>query len=489
MQIAAPVLAIIGSLALGAGGVVAVNAVAGGSGRTVAMAMAAAGGLAVLALSRRPIEVLLVAWILLLGYNRQYFSFGALVGDHGSQGPFWIPADLPLVLLAGLVLLGRTLRTTARQAVSVGEVWPALPLLATTTLSGLFAERPDWAAFEWLRVVKFTGVLWLMLSLLDRPRWWIAVLALAAGGAAQAALGVVQVALRADQSLLSIVGLGRSIEGVLIENRARGMLGHPNFLGPYLLFLLPMLASAALHARDPRLRVAAGALGVVQFAGIIATKSRGPITLALFGLLLVGLLAVRHRALPVARAIALAIAGSAAVATVGVAFSDQIRQRLTGDLRESIDFRTSYNEAAISMWADNPLFGIGPNNISLGLERELPLIYGIVADIARKAPLASVRGAAPVHNLYYLFLAEMGLAGLVSLLLLLGAGLVASREASRRTDGVVRGIVSGLGVGIALQALQQTIDFSLWWDPSFFTYALILALLARAPDERAPTTP
>src|SRR5690349_3306878 len=46
--------------------------------------------------------LVLVGWILLLTYNRQYYSFDGIYGDYESQGLYWIPADMALVGLAGL---------------------------------------------------------------------------------------------------------------------------------------------------------------------------------------------------------------------------------------------------------------------------------------------------------------------------------------------------------------------------------------------------
>src|SRR6185436_5028543 len=40
-------------------------------------------------LLRRPKQILLLCWVVSLTYNRQYFSFEALVGYQGSFGPYW----------------------------------------------------------------------------------------------------------------------------------------------------------------------------------------------------------------------------------------------------------------------------------------------------------------------------------------------------------------------------------------------------------------
>src|SRR3954471_23256380 len=57
------------------------------------VAAGVAGALAI-AVSGRAKEVLLGGYIIALTYNRQYFSFNDIFGDYGSQGLYWIPADL-----------------------------------------------------------------------------------------------------------------------------------------------------------------------------------------------------------------------------------------------------------------------------------------------------------------------------------------------------------------------------------------------------------
>jgi O-antigen ligase len=92
-----------------------------------------------------------------------------------------------------------------------------------------------------------------------------------------------------------------------------------------------------------------------------------------------------------------------------------------------------------------------------------------------------VRAFAPVHNLYLLVLCETGLLGLAAFALLLGCALARGVSAVIRTRGIVQGICLGILAGLAVQCVQQTLDFSLWFDSSWYTFALLLALLVRAP--------
>ncbi len=69
---------------------------------------------------------------------------------------------------------------------------------------------------------------------------------------------------------------------------------------------------------------------------------------------------------------------------------------------ESLSRRYQLNLAAIQIWADHPLFGIGLNQFTASLPHYTQIE-------------ASTRFLQPVHNIYLLILSETGLIGLVIL--------------------------------------------------------------------------
>ena len=454
------------------------------------MVSAGAGTVLVGVLSRRPKEVFLAVFVLALTYNRQYFSFDGIFGPQGSNGLYWVPADLMLLLVVGTSLLESAAGTGPRLPAVGGwaGVRPVMIFLAVACVSALLANRADWAFNDTFRIAKFAFILaWLQRNI-TRSLWLTLVGALGASIVLQSGIGVMQVMMHADKSLLSMIGgHGNAAidEGVgELENRARGTLGHPNYLAPYLLLLTPGAFGLALFSRRAQTKWLTVTITVVAIAGMLATQSRAPTALLALALLVVTLIAVGARALAVrsflAGVILIALGGSVAI----VLFIDRIEQRITGDLSASVEFRAEYNEAALSIWEEHPLLGVGLNNSGQELGLYSPMIRSIVAHLEQFSAAAGVRAAAPVHNVYLLILAETGILGLGGFLLLLGAIFVRGLIATAATADGARGLCIGLCVGLIADYLQQLVDFSLWFNSSWYTLALLGGLLGTVPQLR-----
>ena len=98
---------------------------------------------------------------------------------------------------------------------------------------------------------------------------------------------------------------------------------------------------------------------------------------------------------------------------------------------------------------------------------------GAMASLAERPETAGAR-----RFLCALICFVVGLAAFV--ILVIGA-LAAGVSAVWKTEGVWAAACAGLLVGITGQLLQQTMDFSLWVDPAWYTFALMIALLGTAP--------
>jgi O-antigen ligase len=442
----------------------------------------AAGVAALVLLTRRPVEVLAGSAALALTYNRQYFEpFASLTGIRAGEGLFWIPADPLLAALLFAVALERALGRAPATAPAAFPAWPALPFLAACLVSTLVAERMDLAAAETLRVAKFALLLALLSRRMDAALWRVLVVALAAGVLVQSALGTLQVAFRAGDSLVATFGGTPETQAEGFENRARGTLGHPNMLAPWLLMLAPGAFGLALFSRSRALRAAGLLLTLAAMAGIFAAKSRAPGLLLLAALGGVALGAVLVRALPARAAAAGTIWGALLLGAALAPFAGDIAARFQGDFARSVTFRADYNRAALEVFEQAPLLGAGLSGSGARMAELSPLIASELAAVSALAHSAGVRASAPVHNVYILILAEAGLLGLMAFLLLLGAILWRGASATLRCTGGMRGIALGLTFGLGAQAIQQLVDFSLWWDPSWFTLAIVAALLGTAP--------
>ncbi|MGE0417400.1 MAG: O-antigen ligase family protein [Acetobacteraceae bacterium] len=451
------------------------------------------GTLVAMIVSGRAKEVLLAAYILAITYNRQYFSFDAILGNNGSEGLYWVPADLMLIMLWGVWLLEGATRTGAPPISSEPAsriIMPVMVFFIGCVLSSLFAERPDLSFNELTRVIRFVLVLIWLQKNMTRSLWYTAIGAFAASILIQAGLGTLQVVLKADRNLLSVIGIeGKQVVTAdgqvdLIDNRARGTLGHPNYLAPYLLNLLPACLGVVLYSRVRLTRLVALGVLAAGVAGMIATKSRGPIALMAVTFLLVCLAAVKDRRLSLRVAAGGTVLVLSVAAVVCAYYADAIYQRIWGDFGASVEFRSEYNAAALAIWDDAPILGIGLNNISRGLARHAPLFHWLTLQLEQFHGTAAVRAFAPVHNVYLLFLAETGLVGLAGFLILLAGVLYRSVRAYRMSDGATRGLCLGLAIGFMAQCVQQTIDFSQWFDPGWYTLAVLMAIVGCVPRLR-----
>lgn len=442
---------------------------------------------ALILVTGRPKDVFLAFFVLALTYNRQYYdALQGLFGAEAGQGPYWIPADIMLVCLFATSLVEGALGR-ARPVPVVREVAtaPILPFLFAALMTTLAAERIDLAWVDTMRVVKFALLLaWLQRNM-DRSLWMVLVAALAASITIQASLGTLQVVFKAGQSLLSIIGAGGpDALPEEIDNRARGTLGHPNVIAPYLLMLAPGAFGVAVFSRMPLLRWVALGVTLVCIVGMVTTKSRAPGALLLAALGGTAMAGVWLRALSPKALIGLGVWAVLLAAAAMLPFLNDIIERFRGDFAVSVTFRADYNRAGMQVFSENPVFGIG---FGASAER-MSQIWYVIADelrqVTRYAHLAGVRSGAPIHNVYVLMLAEAGAIGLVGFVTLLVAVVVRGIRGAMLTVTGTRGLCVGLTAGVLAQMVQQTLDFSLWWDPSWYTLALIAAVLGTAPRIR-----
>jgi len=456
------------------------------------MVVALGGALAVV-MSGRAKEVLLGLYIIALTYNRQYFSFDNILGNNGSEGLYWIPGDpfLILLILTGMLESATGSAPPREPPTPVFIIaFPAFAFLVPCIVSALLAERPDLSFNELTRVVRFVVVLiWLQRNM-TMSLWYTAIGVFTLSILLQAGLGTVQVVLHADRNLLSVFGqageqvLNNDGQVDVLDNRARGTLGHPNYLAPYLLTLLPACLGMTYYSRVRLSRLIAFVVLLAGVAGMIATKSRVPIGLMGISFIVVTIVAIRERRISLASAAGGAVLALTVLSGLAMYYKDAIYERIWGDFTASVNFRTEYNEAALEIWNDAPVFGIGPNNLTLGLSRHSAWFHWLAVQLEQFRGDISVRAVAPVHNVYLLILAETGVVGLFGFIILLSSVFRRSVRAFTVSVGGVRGICLGISVGLAVQFVQQTIDFSQWFDPSWYTLAVLMALVGSVPALR-----
>jgi O-Antigen ligase len=449
--------------------------------------------------SRRPKLVLLFAWVVSLTYNRQYFSFEAIAGNNSSQGPYWIVSDVFLIALLAVWVYEAAIRKRPRVACSFAVHPLFLPFALVCAVSALGAQRPDWSLYELIRSVKVFLILLYVQYNFTKEEWWTAAVAMTAAIVLQSSLGVMEVTTRRS-GLLGVLGMTSTSFDVPDEltqenfygwHRATGTMNHPPNLACYLLLTLPLPLAVAL-ARAPRhVRVIAGGAGLLGLAGLACTLSRWPWVLVIgqIGLLLVTLTWLRM--LPVQQMLGIASIGALAGGIALLPFADFIADRISRDFDRSVEFREQENRVAVAMFADHPLFGVGPNNYKLHLGTYGSDMVWALASEDLAVRMMHVRFIAAPQNGFLLPLAETGILGLSAFLFYLVAVVVVGLRAIAGSSGWPSAAVLALVIGILGVIAQQIVDYSFWTDPVFYTFTLIVGMLAAAPvlNDAGPERP
>jgi hypothetical protein len=434
--------------------------------------------------TRRVKESLLFAWIFTLTYNRQFFSFEAIVGSHGFQGPYWIVSDVFLVglLVTWVFEAAWGHRAQPAQAPPMGR-W-LLPFAAAAVLSVLVAARPEWTLFEMLRLARVAFVLAWCRYNLGRRQWWVAAAALLCGMAAQATLGTIEVASRRS-GVLWLVGLGGTSQDETYRKhleifgwmRATATMNHPPVLACYLMLVIPMALALGLTVGGRALRALSAAIGVVGLVGLGATLSRWPWALMLVqvAVLAAGLVAL---GLVPARRIAgiLSVAGFALLLAV-LPLLGFLEDRFTRDWGRSVEFRTNAYRVGMAMIADHPFLGVGLNNSRYHILRYDPEQKWMTDLEDKGVHEMKVRFLVTPENGFLFPFIETGVVGFLGFLVYLAGGFRAGLRALGSTSGAARGACLGLLVGMAGLLAEQAVDSSFWVDPVFYSFALVIALL------------
>ena len=329
--------------------------------------------------------------------------------------------------LTVIVLAGALVRWAAgRERFALpGEMVVFGALVLAFVAATLLATDPAVAASETLDLVSYGAVVAMLMVLLDAT-WWLrrAVWAVVAGVGLLATLAIVQ---QVTKSYASTYGGFASILPAGDAMRSAGPL-NPNPFGQ-VLATASVLAFylARTQARRPG-RWLAAAIAIACVVAVAYTQSRAALIALLIVALAIGALCgVRLRVL------AVAVCGVIALGTLVLPASLQTRvdalytavSANAGTPQDtSLRGRKSENLAALRMWADHPLIGVGPDNFEIHYEQ--------YSEAIGTDPRPEQRGA---HNLYLESLAETGVLGATAFFGLLWLALRGAWRARRRLQG------------------------------------------------------
>jgi O-antigen ligase len=403
-----------------------------------------------------------------------------LVHEHGlpSIGTLLVPALAALLLLRSIMGLDRPAMALA--------LAPFLGVLLLATVFRIpWEPDTDTAAFIASELAKNLVIVLVLVGFLtttDRIVW--ATRAVTATIGAIAALSVLQYATgRFDLNFLGYANAAYlHIEGPLQGWRLTGPLPDPNFYAQLLVMFLPLPFALAFIERSWSMRLLALLAGSGIIVAIALTYSRG----ALLGVAVVALAALlmsRNRALLlpglVIGIMVVVLAGPDAAVDRALSGIETGRL-LLGDANIAGDpaviQRVSVMRAALRMFVENPLFGVGPGHFSHAYA-DYSLRFGL--DMA--APPAA-------HSLYLEIAAEQGVLGLslFAALILTALGLAGrSLWRMQRAGGLLRETVLLRAMALGLLGYLATAAFLHDAFPRFFWVLMALLIATWAASAAA----
>ncbi len=338
----------------------------------------------------------------------------------------------PLARFAGAALLAAVLgyRLIYRRQglVSDSMTWWLVAYGAVVALGLLYARSPALVMPNVIEFIRnFLTYLVIVNAITTPARLRFMLMAVLAMGVALATLTVVQTA--THQFSNDFGGLAQyrvsQITGIADAPRPGGTLGDANFYGQSLLILVPLGLFLLFRGKSALARIAGLGASAILIAGVIFTYSRGD-ALALGVLLVAALIYKRPRPAQIAGGL---IVVALLVPLLPPGYLDRLTtvvnlvqgDRQTILTEDSIRGRAGAVQAAIGIFLDHPLVGVGRENYPL---YELQYLSG--TDLIKYAR------AIPPHDLYLEIATESGLLGIVVVggILLLTFG--ALREARRR---------------------------------------------------------
>jgi putative inorganic carbon (HCO3(-)) transporter len=234
-------------------------------------------------------------------------------------------------------------------------------------------------------------------------------------------------------------------KNVAQSGRASGTVGEENYYAQIMLMVLPLAASRFWFERTWLLRIM-GALACIPIAGaIMLTFSRGAFVSAcavVMAMVYLGCIKIRH----------LLMLGLAFVLVVPLIMPQYAYRILTifrivgvqpdGGSGKTLDTsmrgRATENLAALNIFLDHPILGVGPGQTQMYTAK-----YGDEEGITR------LQGTRQAHNMYLGVLADTGVIGFLSLMPIFIFSLVGLMRV-RRLYSETRPELVGLAIGLTL---------------------------------------
>jgi O-antigen ligase len=330
--------------------------------------------------------------------------------------------------------------------------------LSSGVASSLQAISPSSSLTKIFALVTAAALLFGVLQICRSRHQLVVVVAGALGGLL---LGSVQGVLEHYSGSYAAFSAGG---GGIVLGRVEGSFGHPNAYGGFIAVLIPLaLAVLASRAFSARMRWLAGTALAFALPALMFSFSRGAIAAVVLGLT-VWLALLKPRVAIIAVAVV-------AVASVTLAPSALKERFAAPGTSGDVTLRSDIWRSAIDIYSEHPALGVGLNNFSNAYSN-LP---STLRSGSQRRLLHQGQLLIPPHaqSLYLNILAEQGLVGIATFLLLVLVSLGVVYRGCHVRDPAGRAICVGAGAGLVTLAFHSLLDVTLFGPMALPVFALV----------------
>jgi len=357
---------------------------------------------------------------------------------------FWA-SDLILIVIVCCLAVSSVL-TKKKRRKHLGSIWflglPLLLWIAAGAVSIAPSIDKTAAIIELIRMLRICLIFVAVFLLVDKLEdFRVICICLVLAFSLQSILVLFEYLL--GHPVIRLPGGERVVEVIGATIRPGGTMGHSSNFAKFAALSLPCCLAITLAVKNNIWRVCAGLILICGFVALMLTLARIGLATSLLGLgwiffLLIKKLKNRRIIIPVSLSFLL----------IGICLSwflagDRLMDRSKND-GGSASIRPLMFSVAWNVIKDNPLLGTGLNNYTL-----------IAPDYDNTREAISITLPVPVHNIYLLHAAEMGIPGAICFIWFLSIVVLKSFENSSYAQNFFdSAILKAIGVGISCSWLQ-----------------------------------
>lgn len=414
-----------------------------------------------------PRQSLLSLLVLTIPFNpsfhiirNQSFAFG--------MGLDFFTSDLVVIFIFIYLLLSSAIGIKERHN-SPASMWrlglPLLLWIIAGVISIMPAINKSIAIIELIRMLRIFLIFVAIYKLVDKPEdFRLIAISLVVAFAIQTAL--VSMEYFAGHPILRLPGESREADIAGLIFRPSGSMGHSSHFAKLAALCLPICLAFIYVIQKNIWRIIAGLILVGGLVSLIFTVSRAGLLTSIFGLVWVSLLLLTNMRRKTVKIMAPTIFLLIGIVLAWYIGGSRFMNRVQMDYGSALSRPQMYS-VAWNVIKNHPFIGVGLNN------------YTLVAPHYDNTPdVISINFPHPVHNIFLLHAAEMGIAGAAFFIWFLFVTISkAFKHSSDARFLLDSALAKAVGIGITCSWLQGLIG---WGFRGSIIHALYLAIIAGA---------